>query len=241
MDKMSETLERLFSTAVDRPLRTLAIGTFTVFAESFGFGVSSTMREQNCPSCVKGAGEMEGKSVLEISRLVFSNNLLEASVGLAALNSALPTSGLEFSDANAFEIIAAKAKNKTAAVIGSFPFVKDLRSFCSELYVFEKRPLPGTLPSLEIPEKIPRADVVAISGTTLINHTFEEILKFVRPSAFKIMLGPSTPLSPIMFESGIDVISGVLVEDKDIFLKYLMQGSNFRGLRGKRLVSAFAD
>ncbi|MFO8011204.1 MAG: DUF364 domain-containing protein [Dehalococcoidia bacterium] len=43
---------------------------------------------------------------------------------------------------------------------------------------------------------MPRADVVAITSTSLINHTFEDLIQLCDANALVIMLGPSTPLSP---------------------------------------------
>ncbi|NIO72626.1 MAG: hypothetical protein GTN71_27310, partial [Anaerolineae bacterium] len=93
-------------------------------------------------------------------------------------------------------------------VVGHFPFIPRVREAARQLWVLEKRPGEGDLPAEAASEVIPQADVVAITGTSLINHTFEELIGLCRPEAFVLVLGPTAPLSPVLFNYGVDVISG---------------------------------
>ena len=88
---------------------------------------------------------------------------------------------------------------------------------------------------------MPEADVVAITGSSLINHTFKRIMVNCRPSSFKIMLGPSTPLSPVLFDYGLDAIGGALVEDTKNVLAKVEEGASFRQLQGIRTVMMVKD
>jgi len=85
------------------------------------------------------------------------------------------------------------------------------------------------------------ADVVAITGSCLINHTFDRIMANCKPGSFKIMLGPSTPLSTILLDCGLDVIAGALVEEKSTVLKMVENGAAFRQLKGVRTVVMTKD
>ena len=85
------------------------------------------------------------------------------------------------------------------------------------------------------------ADVVAVTGTSLINHTFGRIIASCQPGSFKVMLGPSTPLSPILFDFGIDVIGGALVEEETTVLTMVDKGIPFRRLKGVRTVVMIKD
>jgi uncharacterized protein (DUF4213/DUF364 family) len=82
-------------------------------------------------------------------------------------------------------------------------------------------------------------DVVAITGMTLLNQTLEGLLKLCSPKAYVILLGPSTPLSPVLFNYGVDIISGSIVEKIDPVLQVISQGGNFRQVHraGVKLVN----
>ena len=49
-----------------------------------------------------------------------------------------------------------------------------------------------------------------------------------------IVLGPSTPLSPVLFDLGVDFISGSLVTDEKEVLLTIMQGGSALQARGMR-------
>ena len=86
---------------------------------------------------------------------------------------------------------------------------------------------------------IPRAEVVAITGTTLLNHTFAQLMNLCRPQTLVLVLGPSTPLSPVLFNYGVHLLSGSVVENIEAVLQAVSQGANFRQVhrQGVRLVT----
>jgi len=239
-----EILHRLIEQVEPGKVKKVCIGTFTTAVISHKCGIASTTREL-CPeeghSPVRNLGNLEKMKTKDLAKYVLSDNLLEATIGMATINSALKDQGSKYVEINASELILKKGEGKNVAIIGHFPFIGKLRRDVNKLTVFEKRLRAGDISSEKIPDILPDADVVAISGTTLINHTFDEIMKHCKPSAYKIMLGPSTPLSPIMFDYGINAISGTIVEDVELFLKYLTQGATFRQLKGKNLVTMVDD
>ncbi len=58
-----------------------------------------------------------------------------------------------------------------------FPFIPKIREIVRNLWVIEKNPHPGDYPEEKAKELIPDADVLAITGTAITNHTIEELLK----------------------------------------------------------------
>jgi uncharacterized protein (DUF4213/DUF364 family) len=52
-----------------------------------------------------------------------------------------------------------------------------------------------------------------------------------------LLLGPSTPLSPVLFEYGVSALSGTLVVDIPAIVVGVSQGATFRQLTGRRLVT----
>jgi len=95
----------------------------------------------------------------------------------------------------------------------------------------------GDLPAAEAERIIPQADVVAISGTTFLNHTIDALLSYRRPGALVVVLGPTTPLSPVLFAHGVDVISGARVVAPEVALRYVSEGKSFREMPGVRLLT----
>jgi hypothetical protein len=52
-----------------------------------------------------------------------------------------------------------------------------------------------------------------------------------------IVLGPTTPLSPVLFDCGVDLIAGTVVVNPKEALQLAGQGAIFRQMRGVRLVT----
>jgi uncharacterized protein (DUF4213/DUF364 family) len=123
------------------------------------------------------------------------------------------------------------------ALVGHFPFIVELRPLTKELWVIEQRPSEGEHPPEAAADLIPQADVVAITGTALINHTLEGLLALCRPETFVMILGPSTPLSPVLFEHGVAMLSGAGVVDEEAAMRTISQGATFQQVEGVRLVA----
>ena len=189
---------------------------------------------------IEKAGKLENMSGRELAELALSSNLTLRSVGIASLNAQLqPQLADDWIEANAGKILAENGKNKRMVMVGRFPFTEGLRAKVKELDVLEQMPGPDDLPASQAQEVIPKADVVAITGMTLINHTLEDLLKLCQPGAFVMVLGPSTPLSPILFKYGVNLLSGAIVEKIEPVMRVVTQGGNFRQVHkaGVRLVN----
>jgi uncharacterized protein (DUF4213/DUF364 family) len=188
------------------------------------------------PPMVKEPGFLLDKTPLELAQLAYSQSILEASVGMATINSLLEIDENSCIELNAAELIMEKGKGKRIAVVGHFPFIPRVRKDSKEVWVIEKNPKEGDLGEAEADNLIPQADVVAITGTALTNHTLDHLLELCSPGAYVILLGDTAPLSPIFFDYGVDALSGTKVVDPDLALRCVSQGANFRQIRGvKRL------
>jgi uncharacterized protein (DUF4213/DUF364 family) len=208
-------------------VREVRIGAFwtVVVLEEKRCGLASALRDDDHhhhgQNPVREAGHLHEHSARELAELARSNSLLEASIGLAAINALLDVDEDACLELNAEQVILDQGTGKSVIVVGHFPFIPRIREVARQLWVLEKRPGKGDLPAEAAPDIIPQADVVAITGTALINHTFEGLIKLCRPEAFVLVLGPTTPLSPVLFNYGVDVISGTLVTDPETVLRYV--------------------
>lgn len=243
MEKSKALLEDiLFSLKADCEVSDIHTCLYWTAVTSLRCGLASTMAASILPSegnQVESAGHLLPTGARELAKLSFSPHILEASIGLASINSIVTVDESQCLELNAEDEIRVRGKGKWIAVIGHFPFVKNLHLVAKKVWVFELagRGRPGDLIGDEIKTLLPQAEVVAITSTTLINHTLGSILDLIAPAAYKIMLGPSTPLSPVLFDYGFDAISGSIVVDRDQMLNCISQGANFRQVRGVRKVT----
>jgi hypothetical protein len=151
----------------------------------------------------------------------------------AAVNSLLPIPENAF-PLKAQDLLIKHGKGKNAVIIGHFPFVEKSRAEFSNLWVIEMNPRPGDFPSDKAAEILPLADVVAITATTLLNGTCAEILGRIPENAFTIMLGPSTPFAPCLFDWGINALAGCGVTDPAILFSGIKEGLSYRQVEGIR-------
>ncbi len=186
------------------------------------------------PPLVKTPGTLMEKSPLELAHMALSETLLEAAIGMATINSLLDIEEERCLDLNARELIAEKGGGKRVAIVGHFPFIPKIREIVKELWVIEKNPGEGDFTEQEAKNLIPKAHVVAITGTSLTNHTFDHLLELCDSKAYVIVLGDTTPLSPILFDYGVDAISGTKVINTELALRCVSEGANFRQIKGTR-------
>ncbi len=181
---------------------------------------------------VRDAGSLSGRPLKELASLLIEGSLLEASIGLAALNASLRVEERWLIEANASEVLLQRAKGKPTVLIGHFPFVEELKQVARPLWVLELNPQQGDLPAERAGEVLPQAEVIAITSTVLINRTLEGLLRLCPPRSFKALIGPSTPLSPLLFDLGFDILAGAMVEDPERVRQAVIQGATFRQLKG---------
>jgi uncharacterized protein (DUF4213/DUF364 family) len=231
-------LEDLISALnTEAKVRDIRMGLFHTAVLTRNCGLAATLPRdalrQEQPS-VKEPGRLLEKSALELIQMSYSDNILEAAIGMATINSLLDVNEEKCLELNAGELIAEKGRGKKVAIVGHFPFVPGLREIVKELWVIEKNQREGDLPEAEAENLIPQADVVGITGTAFTNHTIEQLLKLCRPGAYVVMLGDTAPLSPVLFDYGIDAISGTRVIDPELALRCVIQGATYRQIKGIR-------
>jgi uncharacterized protein (DUF4213/DUF364 family) len=226
-------------------VRDVRIGPFwTVVWTERGAGLASTQRDAHIPhghSLIRWAGDLMDHSAIELAGLLHSRSPMEAALGMATVNALLEVDDAVLTDRNASEEIIERGRGKRVAIVGRFPFIPKVRHAVGHLDVLELDPGPKELPPTSAAEVIPRADVVAITGTSLVNKTFDGLLAHCRPDAFVLVLGPTTPLSPVLFDYGVDLIAGTRVVDPLLALTVASQGAIFRQLQGVRLVTIAKD
>jgi uncharacterized protein (DUF4213/DUF364 family) len=224
----------------DAPGREVRVGRFWTAVWSRHCGLASTTgpgEHLHGSRFVQDAGSLAGRSALELAKLAHSNSSLEAGIGLAAINSLLEVDEAQCVELNAGALLIDRGRGRRVALIGHFPFVPALREAAAHLWVLELRPRAGDAGAEEADAILPRADVVAITGSAFINHSLEALLDLCPADAFVVVLGPTTPLSPVLFDHGADVISGTRVVDPELAIRSASEGATFRQIQGIRLLT----
>ncbi len=242
-----KALEDIISSiTVDAPVTDVTRGIFWTAVVSRHCGLASTM----IYDCKLEDGREPGQtsylqtSAASLAKDALTTSTVDASVGLAAINSLIDVDMARCLDLNAGDYLARNGQGKNIAIIGHFPFIDDLRKVAGNLWVIERRMQPGDHPEEETAALLARSDIIAISSTTLINHTLDGILGLCPSGSTKMLLGPTTPLTSVLFDHGIDIISGSIVTDPDTTLLHVRQGANFRALKRTgsiRLVTIMRD
>ncbi|MGQ9546265.1 MAG: Rossmann-like domain-containing protein [Dehalococcoidia bacterium] len=157
---------------------------------------------------VRNAGGLTQFSAVQLPQYAESDNVLEASIGVAAINSFLDIDEARCVGENALAVPEREAKGKNIAVVGRFPWVAELKKVAETLGVIEQSPQEQKLPAEAAEEILPRTDVVGITGTSFINHTIERLLELSKHS-FAVIPGSTTLLSPVSFDYDVDVLAAV--------------------------------
>ncbi len=237
-------LNDLLSTLdMDTTVKDVRLGLFHTGVLSRYCGLASTLPHDSLKErrlfapLVSEPGYLLDKSIQELTRLAHSESIPEAAIGMATVNSLLEVNEERCTVLNAGDLIAEQGRGKRVAIVGHFPFVPKLRDIAKELWVVEKNPVEGDLGEDAAERVLPEADVVGITGATLTNHTFDHVIGLCRSDAFVVLLGDSTPLSPVLFDHGVNAVSGTLVVDPVLAMNCVGQGATFRQIKGRRLLT----
>jgi uncharacterized protein (DUF4213/DUF364 family) len=218
-------------------VRDIRLGVFQTGVLTRHCGLASTLPRDALrqePPMVREPGSLLDKSVSELAKMAYSESILEAAVGMATINSLIDIDMEDCLELNAGELIAEKGEGKKVAIVGHFPFIPRLRKQVHNLWVIEKNPREGDYTESEAEDLIPQSDVVGITGTALTNHTLDYLLQLCSSQAYVVLLGDTAPFSPIMFDYGVNAISGTQVIDANLALNCVSQGANFRQIKGIR-------
>ena len=229
--------------APDEPVRELLVGLYYTAIYSRTVGLAATSHEISCCASeqIDGTGFLHQRPACELVNLVRSDHPIEKGIGLAAINSLLQVQDADGVETNARELLLERSRGKNVAVIGHFPFVELLRPIAAQCWVLELEPGPGDQPAEMAPQLLPQADVIGLTATTLINNTFDGLARLFPPQALVVMIGPTTPMSRVLFDYGVDMLAGVQVTDPASLIRYISHGSSLRRMTAVRRFTMARD
>ncbi|MGP8329839.1 MAG: Rossmann-like domain-containing protein [Methanosarcinaceae archaeon] len=211
-------IDDLISDLPDTKVRDVHVGYTWIGVLSRNCGVAKNLGAPH-NTMVRDIGRLTEKTTLELAGYLRSWNMIEAGLGLAAVNSLISPRGKNL---NVNDFLLENGIGKKIAMIGHFPIVDELRKCADELWVIEKEPQKGDLPDTASEHFIPKADIVVITSSAIINKSIERLLELSK--GYTVVLGPSTPMSDILFDYGVDMIAGIKVVDEEMMMAKITEG-----------------
>jgi uncharacterized protein (DUF4213/DUF364 family) len=184
----------------------------------------------------------------ELAECVKSWDFREAGVGLAAINAwynaperaralglNIPlTAHVEDRSADPFVSLQREIAGKTVTVIGHFPYIDQLFAPVCNMSVIEKfYPKDGDYPEQAAEYLLPQSDYVFISSYTFVEKTVPHYLRLSQ-NAYVTLVGPATPVTPILHKYGAAGIAGFVVKDPAAAERIALgHGGNMHGVGQK--------
>jgi len=198
-----------------------------------------------------------GRPAAELMREALAGNGLSRALGIATLNALAelcwrrrPSRGVKLMPGtDAFDATKLHEGDRVVLIGAFIPFLKELKRRRQPYLVLEQNPaalkpeeMPFYRPAEMAPEIVPAADVLLITGATLLNDTLEDLLALARPEARVTVLGPTVGMLPdAFFARGADVLGSVRITAPDAFLDLLAEGGSaphFLGHSAEKIVLA---
>ena len=175
----------------------------------------------------------------EAARWLGADEAVQAAIGLATINAVLNRSAGE---ADGVDWLQDAGRGRHVALVGRFPFIEDeLRPIAAEISVFEIDPREGEYGPQDMAARLPEAQVIAITASTILNQTLDGVLAHRAEASRVLLLGPSTPMTAALFDLGIERLAGIVVNDLVCATRDVEAGVSFRQLSGLRRVSLGRD
>jgi uncharacterized protein (DUF4213/DUF364 family) len=205
-----------------------------------------------CPSSARAMptpGRLRGRNAVQLAEETLSGSSLQKAVGIAIIN-ALSNEYLNQGQSRSYVVKSGVDPldelplpgDAFVVVVGALaPYLKLLKTRGKPFCVLEQDPAtlkPDEMsfyaPAERASEKIPHADVLITTGTTLINDTLEGLLRLARRDARIVVVGPTASMLPdAFFRRGVDAVGGVRVIDPDALLDTLAEGGSGYHFFGK--------
>jgi len=126
-------------------------------------------------------------------------------------------------------------KEASVAVVGAIiPVIRRLKKRAGTWWIIEKDPrtfkgdeIPHFISSDRSEEVLGKADVLIVTGATIVNQTVEKLLECANVEAEIAVVGPTASMLPKpFFDRGVRLMGGVWVKNTDALLEILAAGGS---------------
>jgi len=174
-----------------------------------------------------------GKSPRDFALEFGSDNPVKEMIGLAAVNAVCQhvmrdTNFPVDSATDSVGLLSVAPGDRVGMVGLFFPLIETVTKTGAELVIVEKKePLIQKYPDLPITldaAKLSTCNKILCTGTTVLNHSLDDILTHCSPDAFVSVIGSTAGYFPDpLFARGVDVVGGRMVKDGPLFMQLLSE------------------
>jgi len=76
-------------------------------------------------------------------------------------------------------------------------------------------------------DALEKSSVAILTGTSIVNHTIDQILSLLRNGIRTAIIGPTASMIPdAFFKRGVHVMAGIEIQKPDTMIKILKQGGS---------------
>lgn len=146
-------------------------------------------------------------------------NPICVSLAMAAVNAVLNYSTVtDNNTGDIFKILKISPEDRVGFVGDFRPLTSKLEGNVKELHIFERHARHNYLPDWAAPWKLGECDVVVLTGTTIMNRTIDNLLKYINTDR-TVVFGPSTVMDLELYPSKVMAIGGASIIDPEKAMK----------------------
>ena len=166
----------------------------------------------------------QGRRVRDVVREGLSSpEVVHRAAAMACLNASVRMAPSAW-EGNAMDPFAEAIRHEPSCFVGHFDDAAVWRDAGCPVTIVELEPRPGDVHWRDADEALERASLVFITGQTLLNDTFEQVVARTPNARSRILMGPTCPASARLLQHGVHVVGGTAVTDADRLLRYLQYG-----------------
>lgn len=208
-------------------VRRVVIGVnWTLVESEHGTGLAQTPR-RDAPGCqpISGAGDLAKHDLRALADLVRSDNPMESTLGMAAINAFFNRYDLHGGNENGLE--AFREADRPVTVVGRFP---GLDRYLKDFRVVEREPREGEFAEAEFGRLAADSAGIIVTASALANKSAESLFELARGRRIAIV-GPGTPLAKELHVLGVEVLAGSVVENIDLAATIVAQTGGAQALK----------
>ncbi len=200
-------------------------------------GLAWTPDKNHVQSCTHmgHAGTLQGFTEKDLLMWLRDDSHLKRALGLATFNAVNSRVERVFNDQEAISQLGITETDHVVMVGHFAPLIPRIKKSGCRLEVIERNKQKGGLELVDLRENydpLSECDVAIITSTSIINNSVDTLLATLKNNRSAVMLGPSTPLCPEVFNTTrVSQLSGAFVADIPKVKNIISQGGGTKLLK----------